>query len=252
MDWTKELNTAIEAATACGAYLHSARYSFTIVDDSGRDFKIDADIESEEIAKKILSATHDHPIIAEETATSQDFRNTNRPFWIIDPLDGTLNFGRDIPYSCVSISLWNGDNPLLGVVYDFNRDEMFHGIVGSGAYRGGSPIHVTSATEPSKSMIATGFPVHSRFDKQDLLVTLEHIQNFKKVRMLGSAALSLAYVACGRVDAYAEKGIMLWDVAAGVALVRAAGGHVDITQSSEDVLWSYNIQASGSPNLWTP
>ena len=113
---------------------------------------------------------------------------------------------------------------VLGVVYDFNRNEMFSGLIGQGAWLNGKPIKVSNTKKKSRAILCTGFPVSSDFSSKTLLRFVENIMEYKKIRLLGSAALSLAYVACGRADVYVENGIKLWDVAGGIALVEAAGG----------------------------
>ena len=113
---------------------------------------------------------------------------------------------------------------LAAVVYDFNQDELFTATRGGGAFLNQRPIHVSNVQEPSQAILATGFPLNFDLSGHSLARFAQRIQAFKKVRMLGSAALSLAYVACGRADAYIEVSIMIWDVAAGLLLVKEAGG----------------------------
>jgi len=193
-----------------------------------RDVKIRADRELESIILNRLLGETSYPVLSEESGylggdkTSSDYR------WIVDPLDGSLNFSRGIPINCISIALWKGLAPKLGVIYDFNRSEIFSGVVGEGAWLNGKPINVSGIDEKSCAVLCTGFPVATDFSKTSLLDFVEKIRMYKKIRLLGSAALSLAYVACGRADVYAENDIKIWDVAAGIALVKAAGGNVDI------------------------
>ncbi|EAI7420024.1 inositol monophosphatase, partial [Campylobacter jejuni] len=141
-------------------------------------------------------------------------------YWIVDPLDGSLNFSQDIPICCVSVALYKGNEPILGVVYDFYRDEMFSGLVGIGTWLNNKKISVLNIKKDKKqAVLATGFSTYMNYSRSELEKFITHIQEFKKIRLLGSAALSLAYVACGRVDAYYEKDIAFWDVAAGMALI---------------------------------
>ena len=121
--------------------------------------------------------------------------------------------------------------PLIGVIYDFNRDELFTGIVGEGAWLNDSPICVSSTENISNAILATGFPVSSDFSQKALYKFVNNITRYQKIRLLGSAALSLAYVSSGRVDIYQENDIKIWDVAAGIAIVRAAGGETNLIQS---------------------
>ena len=201
--------------------------------DLDRDVKIAADKKLESsIIEHLIKETR-FPILSEETGAVKKSSNNSKYHWIIDPLDGSLNFSRGIPISCVSIALWEGMEPLLGVVYDFNRNETFSGIVGEGAWLNKKPITVSNITEKSKAVLCTGFPVSTDFSRESIFEFSEKIREFKKVRLLGSAALSLAYVACGRADIYFENDIKIWDVAAGLALVKAAGGAVKYSPTSK-------------------
>jgi len=141
-------------------------------------------------------------------------------------LDGSINYYHDIPLCCVSVSLWQDQNPILGVIYDFNRDDLYEGIVHDGARLNGNPIKVRNLRKAEESIICTGFPSAMEYTTSAIENFVRQIIRFRKVRLLGSAALSLAYVAAGKVDAYYEKNIKIWDVAAGLALVQAAGGDV--------------------------
>jgi myo-inositol-1(or 4)-monophosphatase len=188
-----------------------------------RDVKIVADRKLEKYIIDKVTGYSGYPILSEECG----FLGKHQPgsyYWIIDPLDGSLNFSRGLPLCCISISLWQGMAPVLGVIYDFNRNEMFSGSIGGGAHLNGLPINVSTIKKKSKAILCTGFPAGSNFSVTSLNRFVNDIKTYKKVRLLGSAALSLAYVACGKVDAYYEKGIKLWDVAAGLCLVQAAGG----------------------------
>lgn len=188
--------------------------------------KLDVDRHSEDRIVAVLAAGSPFAILTEERGLVQSRRPQDTMRWIVDPLDGSMNLLRDIPLSAVSIGLWDGDEPLLGAVYDFNRDEMFSGIVGRGAWLNGNAVRVRPTSSLDRAVICIGFPAGSDFAEEPLLRIVRQVQRYKKVRLLGSAALSLAYVAAGRADAYYERNIKLWDVAAGVALVHAAGGAV--------------------------
>jgi myo-inositol-1(or 4)-monophosphatase len=120
------------------------------------------------------------------------------------------------------------------VIYDFNREEMFSGLVGEGAWLNGKAIRVGNVAEKSKAVLCTGFPVGTDFSESALEEFVRSIRSYKKVRLLGSAALSLAYVASGRTDVYAEKDIGIWDVAAGIAVVGSAGGKVRFSRSRKE------------------
>ena len=223
------LHLAESAALLAGASLKNKRDEWrNLKTASGHDVKISADVESEAIIIESLAGSN-IPIFSEETGSitakkgRKKLSDTNL-LWIIDPLDGSLNYHQGIPLSCVSIALYNGLKPVLGVVFDFNYSELFSGLIGSGAWLNHRAIQPSQTKEISKSVLCTGFPVNTDFSSPSLSLFIDEIQQFRKVRLLGSAALSLCYLACGRVDAYREENIMFWDVAAGLALVQSAGG----------------------------
>ncbi len=213
----------------------------------GRDIKLQADQDAEAIILKALSASG-YPVLAEESG-EHGLVDGDTPYWIVDPLDGTMNFNRGFPECCVSIALFRGEDPLLGVIYDFNRDECFRGIVGEGAWLNDTPMTVSGIAERNQAVLCTGFPTHRSFDEDSIEEFVRSAQDFKKVRMLGSAALMVAYVACGRADAYLEESIMLWDVAAGLALVQAAGGYIDV-QPSPRKKWGRIVRCGAHRDLW--
>jgi myo-inositol-1(or 4)-monophosphatase len=225
------LNVALQAALITGNNLREHKQN-RINSSVGKDIKLQADIESEKIVFEILKQTNIN-ILSEEAG----FINLNKNddlCWIVDPLDGSLNYSRNIPLNCISIALWNKDKPILGVIYDYNHTNLFKGIVGKGAYLNDLPINVSEITEKSSSIITTGFPVYSSFDNNSLTEFINTLQTYKKVRLLGSAAFSLSLVANGAVEVYSENNIALWDVAAGIALVLAAGGKVKYEYSNKE------------------
>ena len=165
----------------------------------------------------------DHDIVAEEGSGTR----SRSPFrWIIDPIDGTVNYAHGFPFFGVSIALEHAGELVVGVVYDPTRDELFSAVRGGGAYLNEKPIHVTSETVLRKSMLATGFA----YQKDEIKKNIEHFMNFiysaRAVRRPGSAAIDLAYVACGRLDGFWEIDLKSWDMAAGVVLIREAAGMV--------------------------
>lgn len=147
--------------------------------------------------------------------------------WIIDPLDGTTNFIHGIPTYSISIALYEEDQPVIGVVYEINRGEMFYTYKGAGAFLNNREIRVSSRNPLSECLLATGFPYY-QFDKQAQYMQLfsEMMQRCHGLRRIGSAATDLAYVACGRFDAFFEYNLNAWDVAAGAYLVQQAGGNI--------------------------
>lgn len=228
-----------------------------VVSESGKDIKTEADQAAEKIVLDALSPTS-LSILSEECGVVQSsgggsqgsdpnpstiqLFNSSTPFWIIDPLDGTFNFTRGFPACCVAIGLWADGQPKMGVIYDFVSDKMYSGIVGEGAYCNGAPIQVSTTGSYASASLATGFPSARDYSDASLGNSIRKVQQFKKVRMIGSAALSIAYVANGSLDAYFEEDIWLWDVAAGLALVKAAGGDFSISKIRES--WQLDVFAS--------
>jgi len=201
------------------------------------DVKLKADKVAENVIVDFLLVKTGIEIISEEMWENSNFKLDNDSsdlLWIVDPLDGSYNFLHDIPFCCISIALWEGKKkPLLGVIYNFYNNELFYGIVGKGARLNDIKINTSNIKHINKAILCTGFPVNMDYSEKNLAKFINKIMTWGKVRLLGSAGLSLAYVACGRVDAYQEKDIMFWDVAAGISLVKAAGGVVDFVFSDE-------------------
>lgn len=248
-DYHDALKLAQQTALAAGGTLrHLAPARRSVDSSSGRDIKLAADREAESIILQMLTAQSTFPILSEERGLTGKLEKDS-PFWIVDPIDGTMNYLRDIGLGCVSIALWLGDVPVLGVIYDFNRDELFSGLVGVGAWCNDQAMHVSQTESTAQAILATGFPVWRDYDTGALETFVSQVQAFKKVRMFGSAALSLAYVACARVDAYWEDGIQLWDVAAGLALIQAAGGWLSC-QAVSDSGYLQNVKAASNAGLF--
>lgn len=235
-----EFEIAKKAAVTAGTHILRVGRD-RIIDERGRDIKHRADLESEKIIVDMLDEATDYPLLTEEGGELGDIDQCPY-FWIIDPLDGTLNFSKGIDFSCVSISLWHGNKPIFGVVNDFNRKELFSGLVGIGAWCNDRVMTASQVKEKQHAVLATGFPVNRDFSSDAIGSFIYQVHRFKKVRLLGSAALSLCYLSCGRVDAYAEENIMFWDVAAGIAIVESATGFISF-QNSKDKRWAKNVWA---------
>jgi myo-inositol-1(or 4)-monophosphatase len=221
----KLLGQAEAAARAAGAELRRRPAGWLAVEaEQGHDVKLAADRRSEAVLAQALAATG--LAIFSEEAGWIGVRRDADPFWLIDPLDGTANYSGGVPLACVSVGLMYDRGPVAGVVYDFNRDEMFVGARGQGASLNGMPIRVSAKAVKASAILSTGLTVRGDYSERAMHDFAGDLPRWKKIRMIGSAALSLAYVACGRFDAYREQAIMPWDVAAGWALVEAAGGVV--------------------------
>lgn len=147
--------------------------------------------------------------------------------WIVDPLDGTTNYIHHIPLYSISIGLMQGEDMIGGIIYEPNAKEMFHAIKGEGAFLNGNRIHVTKNKKMADSIWATGFPYHQFEKLQEYMDFIAWSMQYSHgLRRLGSAAIDLAWVACGRLDGFFEFGLKPWDVAAGSLLVEEAGGKV--------------------------
>ncbi len=226
-DYRKYLSIAVHAAKNAAQYL--IRYNANcndIIHDAAKDMKFKFDKDAEAIILSDLCESTGFKVITEERGIIESSAGETTYAWIVDPLDGSINYYNGIPFSCVSVSLWKNKCPVLGVVYDFNRDDLYEGIINEGAWLNKKSIKVKPFRKAEESILCSGFPAAMNYATSSVSDFVKLIQRFKKVRLLGSAALSLAYVASGRVDAYYEKRIRIWDVAAGIALVKAAGGEI--------------------------
>jgi len=180
--------------------------------------------------------------IAEEGTCSKRGERYN---WVIDPLDGTTNFIQGVPLYAVSIGLLDGDELVLGIVYEVGRDECFYAWKDGGAYLNGKSIRVSERNDIHDALLATGFP-YSDFSRLDEYVEMLKwtMTNARGIRRLGSAATDLAYVACGRFDAFWEYDLKPWDVAAGAIIVKEAGGVVTDYKGGNNYLFGKEIVAS--------
>jgi len=247
-DWTAALEVAVEAVKGAGdLLLELRRQPIEVLSREAHDIKLKADQLAEEHILKRLEARWPLPVLTEESGEHGLVGETAR-MWVVDPLDGTFNFSRGLPFCCSSVGLWEGGRPVLGAIYNFFTDELFTGIVGQGAWLNDRPIAVSGVHEVAQAALATGFPHHQDKSEAPLRVFLQQVQRFKKIRMLGSAALMGAYVACGWLDAYAEEDIWLWDVAAAMAICQAAGAAVRI-RPGQAGRWAREVVCASSPEL---
>jgi myo-inositol-1(or 4)-monophosphatase len=162
--------------------------------------------------------------------------------WIVDPLDGTTNFLHGIPHFSISMALARGDDLLAGLVYDPFKDEMFYAEKGLGAFVNDRRLRVSARRELGDAVIGTGLPFRTRGDHPDYLQRLERVMGATAgVRRMGSAALDLAYVAAGRFDGFFEFGLSKWDIAAGLLLVREAGGYAECLTGKGPALESGDV-----------
>ena len=229
---------AISAARQAGGFLNLNKLEKKeVYQEEGRDIKLIIDQDTEKLIRSSLEKTN-IPILGEEYGGEI----SNERYWVIDPIDGTANYFRGLNECCVSIALMEGNEALIGVIYNFNNDQMYTAIKDHGAFLNNTKIYVSDVTLKSKASITTGFPASETIESS--MNFLENLKGWKKVRMFGSAALSCAYVASGKCDYYAEKGVYLWDIAAGICLVKEAGGSVDfklIDKERYEVVFSNNL-----------
>ena len=223
-----EISIARKASVEAGKILANNKKALNKATfESSKDIKLEADISAENIIKSILNEESLFPILAEESGKSVD--DLGSTFWVVDPLDGTANYSRDIPICCVSISLIIDLEPVMGVIYDFNNKDLYEGTIFRPASLNGQALNVSSISKPSDGILVTGLPNNTDYSDVAMLKMIKDFQDWKKVRMIGSAAMASAYVASGKADVYKEFGTYLWDVAAGAAIVNAAGGKAEIS-----------------------
>lgn len=213
------VDLAKKAALSAGNFLIKRKsQKGEVHSEVGRDIKLKIDREAESLIRDILKSSN-IDIHGEEFGIDAPDAKLK---WVVDPLDGTSNYFRDIDKCCVSIGLIEDDQILLGIIYDFNSKEMFCSSKNNGAYLNDKKITVSDISEKSKASLTTGFPASTTIKESEAF--LKDLDSWKKIRMFGSAALSCAYVASGRCDCYLEKGVYIWDIAAGISLVQEAGG----------------------------
>ena len=232
---TGYLDIARKAATAAGQLLRDHYGGDQQVDAfEDHDIKLHLDVRCQElIAGIILESFPDHTIVGEEGnagGESGEFQ------WVVDPIDGTVNYFDGIPHFCVSIALrrGSGEDWMLGMIYDPMMNELWAVEAGGIPTLNGVPIQVSQRDEMAQAVVTVGFSktkesMAAGFDRYR-----EIVGKVRKSRMMGSAALAMAYIASGRLDAYIEEVISLWDIAAGRMLVEAAGGSVELVESPID------------------
>lgn len=164
--------------------------------------------------------------------------------WIIDPLDGTTNFLHQLPFFCISVALRHRDTIVMGIVFEVNRRECFYAWKNGGAWLNDKRIKVSPRTNFADTLLATGFPYYDYGNMEAYMKTFQELlPQTRGIRRFGSAALDLAYVACGRFDAYFEYSLHAWDVAAGILLVEEAGGKVSDFKGGDDCLFGKEMLA---------
>ncbi|NER81497.1 MAG: inositol monophosphatase [Leptolyngbya sp. SIO1D8] len=253
-DLKRYLEIATEAALAGGAVLQTYWGKLEAIEEKGRpgDLVTEAD-KAAEVAVLDVLVRHlpDHPILAEESGAIVGIADS--PFlWAIDPLDGTTNYTHQYPFSAVSVGLLIEGYPAVGAIFDPFHEDLFRAAKGLGATLNRRSIRVSRTDKLSKSLLVTGFAYdrHERIDNNYAeFCQLTHLT--QGVRRGGAASIDLAYVACGRLDGYWERGLSPWDLAAGVVLVEEAGGRVTAYDETSFEIHSGRILATNG-RIHTP
>ena len=218
-------SSAVEVIRPVGEYLVEQRVAEADIEVKGLNSlvsHVDKTAEAQ-LVKGLQGLLPEAGFLAEEgTAGALD---DARFRWVVDPLDGTTNLIHDLPVFCVSVALVDGHQPVVAIVYDPNRDECFTAWQGGGTHLNGRPVQCAERGQLSDGLVATGFP-HWDFDRMDdyLQALSAFARGSRGIRRMGSAAIDLAYVACGRFDLFFEYSLQPWDIAAGLLLVQEAGG----------------------------
>ena len=246
------LNVAVMAARRGGDILvrHLNRLDKIKVEQKGRnDFVSEVDHAAEEAVIDVILKHHpDHAIRAEESGT----RGESDHVWIIDPLDGTTNYLHGFPVFCVSVAVAHKGRVEHGVVYDPLRQELFTASRGQGALLDGRRIRVSGRSDMMRALIGTGFPYRDSNESFDPYMNMltKAMKHTTGIRRAGAAALDLAYVAAGRLDAFWETGLMPWDLAAGALIIRESGGIVSALDGGENYLETGHVLC-GTPRIYS-
>ena len=248
MDLQEVKELLFKAAHSAGKFIleESKKFSSSAIEYKDVNNVVSyVDKQAEQMIVDILAAYDSNIqfITEEETRSSTDLEGYN---WIIDPLDGTANFVHGVPHYSVSLALAKGKELLAGVVYHIPNDETYWAIKGKGAFKEGKPLSVSKLDTLNKSLLATGFPYYKFEEMHKYLKILEELmQNTHGLRRFGSAALDLAYVAEGRYDGFFEYNLNSYDMAAGILLVKEAGGYVSDFKGKDDYLFGGDVVAGG-------
>jgi len=226
MKWEKELGVAREAALTAGSKLKSLFGKVQEITKKGKiDLVTEADLRAEKaIVHTIRRHFPNDSLLTEETG---EHKAAQDRMWIVDPLDGTINYAHALPFCAVCVGLQVDGSMVLGLVFDPFTDERFEALENGGALLNGRPIRVSTVSDPAGCLAATGFPYSVHEDSSRIIQRLHRVLvRVQGVRRLGSAALDLCYLAAGRFDAYWEEGLKPWDTAAAAVILKEAGGRL--------------------------
>jgi myo-inositol-1(or 4)-monophosphatase len=241
------LQAATEAARIGGRILQEWRGRFSVREKSRANLVTEADEASQAAIVRYLSGRFpDHGFLGEENLSQR--RSPQDAFWIIDPLDGTTNYVHGFPYYAVSIALYWEGKLQVGVIFDPTRDEMFSASAGGGAFLNGQRLTTSGETEVGRAMAMASLPIAPDPENPAVQRFLRALPKMQAVQRTGSAALNLAYVAAGRIDAFWSTSLHAWDVAAGVLLIEEAGGTVTgLSGEPVDIFRASVLGASSHP-----
>lgn len=246
------LETCEAAARAGGRELLSWRGRFQSREKGATDFVTDADVASEEAIRRVVADRFPHHTFLGEEQPPDAFPSDPDQFtWIVDPLDGTTNYLHAYPHYAVSVAVARGSELLAGAIYDPLSERCFSAAAGGGAWCNGTELKTSAVTRAAAALVAVSLPARVRRDSPDLADFIEAAQVCQGVRRSGSAALNLAYVASGWLDAFWATHIHPWDVAAGVLLVREAGGIITGRDGGTFDLWKPHFVAAAGRELQT-
>lgn len=246
MDLENITKQVVEVCSRAGTYIRERSVSGEKVELKMKglhNYVTNVDVTAEKMLVKALKEIVPGSGILAEEGTGNDTEKMYR--WIIDPLDGTTNFIHGIPFCAISVALEADGRILIGAIYDVLRKESFFAWAGGGAFLNNKSIRVTETPDLGDSLLAMGFPYeHQSGLDRYMMLFRDLVYESRGIRRLGSAALDLAYVACGRFDGFYEIGLNPWDVAAGIILVKEAGGRITDFTGGENYLYGGEIVAS--------
>ncbi len=247
------MHQCIELIKSCGHFIKAQMHNVSqsdIIEKEKHSLVSYVDIEAEKMLVSGLKSLLPEAGFITEEGTQQYIKEIPA-YWIIDPLDGTTNFLKSIPVFSVSVALVVQNQIEIGIVHNIMQDECFYASLGGGAFLNGKKISVSSVDTLEDSVLATGFPYARKTIPQLVELLQQVLMTARGVRRLGSAAIDLAYTACGRFDGYYETRLNPWDTAAGILLVREAGGKVSDFHSNESALWKKHHIIAANPHIFS-
>jgi len=256
-DWTAAKDVAMEAACKAGDILRSMLNRTSVREKGKNDLVTDADLAAQcMIESVLLNRFPDHAFLGEESVGTE-VESSRQWQWVVDPLDGTTNYAHGLHGFCVSIALMHRRKPVLGVILDPMADEVFYAISGLGAFWNETPhrkligrgIQPAACPNLGKALVGVSFPPQLRRGCPDIERFLEILIHAQSVRRLGSAALNLCYVACGRLDAYFGANLKVWDMAAAAVIAEEAGVHLSRLDGGPFDSWHGEVVAAANPQL---